>query len=117
QRRTGFRRGRQPRLRQLPQVLPDHAGQVVRRANLRVFRFWKNWGLISHLILAVGIVMHAPGLAAQQTHSFYVLHQRTIALTAQYWNPILTYVGKKSGVPLELKLAKTAAEGNAMAEA
>lgn len=59
----------------------------------------------------------APGAAAQQTHSFYVLHQRTVSLTAQYWNPILTHVAKKSGVPLELKLAKTAQEGNVRAEA
>jgi phosphonate transport system substrate-binding protein len=68
-------------------------------------------------ILAASIALHAPGAAAQKTHSFYVLHQRTVSLTAQYWNPILTHVGKKSGVPLELKLAKTAQEGNAMAEA
>ena len=58
-----------------------------------------------------------PGAAAQQAHSFYVLHQRTVSLTAQYWNPILTHVSRKSGVPLELKLAKTAQEGNVGAEA
>jgi len=57
-----------------------------------------------------------PCAAAQQAYAFNVLNQRTIALTAQYWNPILLYVGKKSGVPLELKLAKTAQEGNAIAE-
>jgi uncharacterized membrane protein YfcA len=61
--------------------------------------------------------LHSRGAGAQQAHSFYVLHQRTVSLTAQYWNPILTYVGRKSGVPLELKLAKTAQEGNANAEA
>lgn len=53
----------------------------------------------------------------QKPLGFYVLHQRTISLTAQYWNPILTHVSAKSGVPLELKLAKTAREGNAIAEA
>jgi len=67
-------------------------------------------------ILAAAVAIHSPGVAAQQAHSFYVLHQRTIALTAQYWNPILTHVSKKSGVPLELKLAKTAKEGNTIAE-
>jgi phosphonate transport system substrate-binding protein len=69
------------------------------------------------VLLAATAALHAPGVAAQQAHSFYVLHQRTISLTAQYWNPILTYVGRQSGVPLELKLAKTAQEGNAKAEA
>jgi phosphonate transport system substrate-binding protein len=49
-------------------------------------------------------------------YAFNVLNQRTIALTAEYWNPILTYVSRKSGVPLELKLAKNAREGNLIAE-
>ena len=68
------------------------------------------------MILAAAAAMHSPSVAAQQAYAFNVLGQRTIALTAQYWNPILTYVSKKSGVPLELKLAKTAKEGNANAE-
>jgi phosphonate transport system substrate-binding protein len=67
-------------------------------------------------ILAVAVAMHAPGVAAQQAYSFNVLIQRSVALTAQYWNPILTHVSRKSGVPLELKLTKTAQEGNAIAE-
>ena len=54
--------------------------------------------------------------AQAQPHAFNVLNQRTIALTAEYWNPILTYVSKKSGVPLQLKLAKNAREGNIIAE-
>lgn len=66
---------------------------------------------------AVVLALHAPGAAAQEkAYSFNVLLQRSVALTAQYWNPILTHVSKKSGVPLELKLNKTAQEGNAIAE-
>ena len=68
------------------------------------------------LILGVAIALQAPGAAAQKPYTFYVLNQRSVALTAQYWNPILTHVSRKSGVPLELKLAKTAQEGNAIAE-
>jgi len=68
-------------------------------------------------IVVASIAMPSTGAAAERTFTFYVLTQRTITLTAQYWNPILTYVGGKSGVPLELKLAKTAQEGNAIAEA
>jgi phosphonate transport system substrate-binding protein len=67
-------------------------------------------------ILAAAVAMHSPGAAAQQAYSFNVLIQRSVALTAQYWNPILTHVSKKSGVPLELKLNKTAQDGNAIAE-
>ena len=69
--------------------------------------------------LSVIVVVFATptrALAAEKPLGFYVLSQRTIALTAQEWNPVLTYVGKKSGVPLELKLAKTSHDGNANAE-
>ena len=71
----------------------------------------------SAMLMAAACALHSTEAAAQQAYGFYVLHQRTVSLTAQYWNPILTYVGRKSGVPLELKLAKTAQEGNANAEA
>jgi phosphonate transport system substrate-binding protein len=67
--------------------------------------------------LAAAAALYSPGASAEKPYAFYVLNQRTIGLTAQYWNPILTYVSRKSGVPLELKLAKTAQEGNANAEA
>jgi phosphonate transport system substrate-binding protein len=68
------------------------------------------------IILAAAFALPSPGLAGERSYSFYVLNQRSVALTAQYWNPIFTYVGKKSGVPLELRMAKTAQEGNAIAE-
>ena len=68
------------------------------------------------LFVAAAAALYPPLAAAQQSYSFHVLNQRSIALTAQYWNPILTYVGRKSGVPLELKLTKTAQEGNLIAE-
>ena len=67
-------------------------------------------------MLAAALAVHSPGMAAEPAHAFYVLNQRSIALTAQYWNPILTHVSRTSGVPLELKLAKTAKDGNAIAE-
>ena len=69
-------------------------------------------------ILAMATALTLPQLATaqQKPYAFNVLSQRSIALTAQYWNPILTYVSAKSGVPLELKLAKTAKDGNALAE-
>src|SRR5689334_1705543 len=71
---------------------------------------------IACVALAAAAVISAPLARADQPLGFYVLNQRTIALAAQYWNPILTHVSKKSGVALDLKLAKTATEGNVMAE-
>lgn len=74
---------------------------------------------LTTMTLAAAAALYAPGAAAQEkkAYAFYVLHQRTISLTAQYWNPILTYVSRKSGVPVELKLAKNAQLGNQNAEA
>ena len=68
------------------------------------------------LALAAVMALGSTGTAAEEAYKFNVLNQRSVALTAQYWNPILMYVSKKSGVPLELKLAKTTKEANALAE-
>ncbi len=72
--------------------------------------------LKSAALIAAAMIASVAAAQPQKTYTFYVLNQRSVALTAQYWNPILTHVSKKSGVPLELKLAKTAQEGNAIAE-
>lgn len=42
-----------------------------------------------------------------QTYSFSALPQRSATLTAQYWNPILDYVSRKSGTRLELAISRT----------
>ena len=52
--------------------------------------------------------------AAENVRSFGVLNQRSAVLTAQYWNPILSYISHKTGVPLELKMGKSAPETSAM---
>jgi phosphonate transport system substrate-binding protein len=68
------------------------------------------------LLIAAAAFSLSVSAQAKKSYTFYVLNQRSVALTAQYWNPIMTYVSRKSGVPIELKLAKTAQEGNAIAE-
>jgi phosphonate transport system substrate-binding protein len=68
------------------------------------------------LLIAVLTGLHAPAFAREQPYSFNVLNHRSIALTAQYWNPILLYVSEKSGVPLELKLNRTSKENTTKAE-
>lgn len=73
--------------------------------------------LIRAGVVLLAALCSAPGVAQdKQAYAFNVLNQRTLALTAEYWNPILTYVSKKSGVPLELKLARNAHEANAIGE-
>ena len=77
-----------------------------------------NWNRLAPrgVLFAAILVLVPLGRAAEHPFAFNVLSQRSVALTAQYWNPILIYVSGKSGVPLELKLAKTTKEGNALAE-
>ena len=54
--------------------------------------------------------------AGEKIYSFGVLNQRNPALTAQYWNPILEYVSKKSGVRLQLRMGKNVQETDGMTE-
>jgi len=59
------------------------------------------------LALMLGSVSHA---AEQTPLAFGVLNQRSLQATAVYWNPILSYVSARSGVPLELHIGRTANE-------
>jgi len=74
--------------------------------------------IIITLVLAVGALLgvQPPVRAEARIFSFNVLNHRSVALTALYWNPILSYVSQKSGVPLELKLNRTSQENTAKAE-
>lgn len=56
----------------------------------------------------------APASAQAKPYVFGVINQRSPVLDAQYWNPILRYVSQKSGVPLVLRMGKTAVETSAM---
>lgn len=66
------------------------------------------------LPVAVACLLGNPAHADEKIRSFGVITQRSAVLTAQYWNPILRYISQKSGVPLSLKMAKTAPEHSAM---
>ncbi|MEY2632050.1 MAG: hypothetical protein RIR00_704 [Pseudomonadota bacterium] len=57
-----------------------------------------------------------PAQAAGESYSFGVLSQRSAVLTAQYWNPILAHVERKTGVKLLLRAARTAPESNEATE-
>jgi phosphonate transport system substrate-binding protein len=62
------------------------------------------------LVLAAG----APGWSQGRAFSFGVIIHRSPTLTAEFWNPILRYVSERSGVPLQLKVARTGPEHTAM---
>ena len=63
--------------------------------------------------LALGLSLLGPQSAtadAQPTYRFSPVNQASIALSAAYWNPIISYVSEKSGVKLVLKIGRTSAD-------
>jgi phosphonate transport system substrate-binding protein len=72
-------------------------------------------GVVSLAVL----VLLAPGIpGSSESESeplwFGVIIHRSPTLTAQFWNPILGYVSERSGVPLQLKVARTGLEHTGM---
>lgn len=64
---------------------------------------------LSPLLAVVCSLLFGPAAWAQ-TYSFGVLPQRNALLAAKYWNPILDYVGRRSGITLEFTTRKSAIE-------
>lgn len=64
--------------------------------------------------VATLILGAAPAVAAGESYAFGVINQRSIMMTAEFWNPILRYVGEQSGVELRLSMGRTAPETTAM---
>jgi len=62
---------------------------------------------------AEGSGVEGSGVAPRPSYSFGVLSQRSPLLTAEYWNPILAYIGQQADVELLLKVARTAPDSNA----
>lgn len=65
---------------------------------------------MNRILALVLCVFMAASASAQTRYSFGVLPQRSATLTAQYWNPILKFVGDRCGVTLELGMRKSAEE-------
>jgi ABC-type phosphate/phosphonate transport system substrate-binding protein len=65
------------------------------------------------LIVAI-IALHASAEAQERPLVFGVLNQQSPALTAERWNPILSYVSAVSGVPIQLRMGPTVDATDAM---
>jgi phosphonate transport system substrate-binding protein len=61
-------------------------------------------------LFALFLLASAAHAADRPVYTFGVISQRTPVLTAQYWNPILQKVAERSGVQLELRVARTGPE-------
>jgi phosphonate transport system substrate-binding protein len=67
-------------------------------------------------LLLAGLAAVVVGAAGAQDKplAFGVLNQQSPVRTAERWNPILQYVSKVSGVPLQLRMGPTVQDTNAM---
>ena len=67
-----------------------------------------------HRILVAAAALCLAGFAtaagAGGKYRFSPVNQYGINLTAEYWNPIISYITEKSGVALELKIGRTSAD-------
>lgn len=68
---------------------------------------------MKRVLTLLGGVLLAISACAADVRTFGVLSQRSPLLTAEFWNPILDYVGTRAGVELRLKISRTAPESNA----
>ncbi len=66
-------------------------------------------------VTMVGIMTWSASAQAQdnQVYNFSPVNQYGLELTASYWNPIVDYVSRKSGVKLQLKIGRTSADTTA----
>jgi phosphonate transport system substrate-binding protein len=77
-------------------MLPDKAGWLQKMSPNAPF------GLLFALLS-----LCVTNVRAADVYSFGPANQRSPSLTAQYWNPILDYVSRRSGIKLELQVAST----------
>ncbi|MBY0240427.1 MAG: phosphate/phosphite/phosphonate ABC transporter substrate-binding protein [Burkholderiaceae bacterium] len=68
---------------------------------------------IVSLTLAALLANGTAHAQAPAPYHFSPVNQYDISLTAAYWNPIISYVSEKSGVPMVLKIGRTSADTTA----
>lgn len=64
----------------------------------------------------IALVVFYSDLVQAEAYSFGVVPLRSAVLTAQYWNPILEFISRKTGVTLQLEMARSVAADAAAVE-
>ena len=79
---------------------------AVRTNHSKILRFF--------LITVFALTARSGHAAETEPYSWGILNQQSAAQTAALWNPILTYLGNKTGLKFKLKLAPTVQETDLM---
>ena len=72
-----------------------------------------SWLPSAGCLLVLSVVAHSSCAQDRPVYRFSPVNQYGLELTASYWNPIIDYVSKKSGVKLQLKIGRTSADTTA----
>lgn len=73
-------------------------------------RFHRLCAAALFLLTAPQAVADYAAMPPGKPYPFGVINQRSVTLTAEYWNPILRYLSEKTGIPFSLRIARTANE-------
>jgi phosphonate transport system substrate-binding protein len=71
------------------------------------------WIRYAGCALILSVAAHSSYAQNRPVYRFSPVNQYGLELTASYWNPIIDYVNKKSGVKLQLKIGRTSADTTA----
>lgn len=72
-----------------------------------------SWIRSAGCALILSVAAHSSYAQDRPVYRFSPVNQYGLELTASYWNPIIDYVSKKSGVKLQLKIGRTSADTTA----
>jgi phosphonate transport system substrate-binding protein len=75
-----------------------------------VTRFFRGSRMHFLKLACASLAMFCGAAIAEPVYNFSPVNQYNLQLTAGFWNPIISYVSEKSGVPLNLKLGRTSAD-------
>lgn len=72
-----------------------------------------SWTRFAGCALILSAAAHSSHAQNGPVYRFSPVNQYGLELTASYWNPIIDYVSKKSGIKLQLKIGRTSADTTA----
>lgn len=71
---------------------------------------WRRFSVAIRFVLVLAVL---PLGCMAEEYRFSPVNQYGISLTAEYWNPIISYISDKTGVKLVLKIGRTSADTTA----
>ncbi|MBF0428575.1 MAG: phosphate/phosphite/phosphonate ABC transporter substrate-binding protein [Magnetococcales bacterium] len=84
--------------------------EMIKKYLIECFHLSGYWMKVFIVFLCILLPVTSEANSEKTSYSFGVLPQRSVMLTAQYWNPILGYIKQQTGITLDLKPARSGQE-------